>query len=409
MTETNSFTEKASLAHLLVRDPEGAAVRAFRASVRKVVEDEILPVIPDAEAKRCFPRSAVLAWGEAGLMRERWSGGPHGDLGRAVIMAEELGRALTGGLGTGLGLHGELALSIIRRYAQGDTARNLLVQAMNGKRICCLAVTEEQGGSDIAGIRTVLTREGGGWRLRGHKWFVSPGAEADAVLVLCKASDEFAVAVVNPPGFTVQSRLRAVGQRSLGTSRLTIDAFLTDGDLLVPPGQGLQAVHWGTFHERLTVCALTLAAVDTALAVTVTHMRQRRQFGKSLFQHQALRVKVAELAVQASIHRHALYALVSGLDAGAKVPAREVFGLKVACARLVEKAASECMQIFGGQGYIEDESPFAAMWRDTRAARIGGGTDEVLLEGVAASLRGDAHRYGRHVADRRAQSSTEGF
>ncbi|GAA2105361.1 acyl-ACP dehydrogenase MbtN [Actinomadura alba] len=353
--------------------------------------------MPGAESDRKFPVEAVGALGLAGLFRERWSQGQHGDLGRSVVIAEEFGRAALGGVGVGVGLHLEAAVPLLRGFARTEYARKVFDHAMDGRYVCCVATSEREAGSNLAEIGTKLSREGAAWRLRGTKWFVSPGGAADVVIVLCRTTEGPALVLVPREGVRVVKRLETMGMRGLETCRLAFDTEIPDEAILVRPGMALHAIGSALIYERLSTAALMLGALDLALLVTATHLRRRKQFGVPLYEHQALRLRLADLIARTALARRGVHATVAEFSAAGVVNMCEVAGVKVTVARLAEHVASECAHLFGGHGYVEDETRFPQLLRDIRVGRVGGGTDEMMWELAAKGMRTDDALYDRWV------------
>ena len=156
----------------------------------------------------------------------------------------------------------------------------------------------------------------------------------------------------------VQLPYRKVGAGPLDTAAVHIDTWMPADALIARPGTGLAAISWGLAHERMSIAGQVAAGCQRALGTTHARMVDRRQFGSTLFEHQALR-------------------------------------LRVTAARLGE----ECMHIFGGAGYLVDETPIGRWWRDMKLARISGGTDEVLWELVAAAMKPDYDGYNELMGD----------
>jgi acyl-ACP dehydrogenase len=407
-------TELLTEPRLLSAGPDSDEVEAFRARAAACAR-RIAPLVTGAEERRRFPREAIEALADDGLVRERWTGGPHGDAGRGVVISEELGRAGLGGVGVGVSVHLDVVLSALTRYGTSELLRERAEAALECTRVGCFAATEDGHGSDLLGVRCSATPEGDGWRVRGTKAFVSLGAVADFALVLCRtaeASDgrdgRTGATTIGPPlsvicvprdGFRVLRRLEPVGMRGLETVRIEIDAHVPHEAVLGRPGRGLMITSWALTHERFASVAQLIGGAQLALALATTRLHRRRQFGSPLIEHQALRLRLAEIAAQVSTARIATYALAASLDRVRPEWAREVAALKVTLARAAERACSECMHVFGGIGYLEDTTPLARLWRDGRFARLGGGTDEVMLELVAAGLPVDEELYERAVRE----------
>ncbi|SCX28059.1 acyl-CoA dehydrogenase family protein [Mycolicibacterium fluoranthenivorans] len=399
MTTIEKQPDLVNMGPLLVQDRASKDLTAFRSRVRAMVAEHLTPLVPEAEETRNFPRNGVAAMGAEGLFRERWTGGPYGDLGRSVVISEEMGRAGLGGVGAGVSLHFEAATAILRRCAHTPYALEILDRALDGDYICCLATTEQHVGSNIAEVgATTLRPEGDGWRVQGVKWFVSPGSAADGVLVLCRAESGLALALVPRDGFTIVKRLQTSGMRGLGTARLAIDAHVPEDAILAAPGLGLPTATFGLMFERLAIAAGAIGSLELALTLSATHLRRRRSQGAPLYDYQALRLRLADLYSQTALARHALHSVVAGLSVGA-ASLGELAGVKVTIARMAEPIVSECMHIFGGRGYLEDETPMARLWRDLRVGRVGAGVDEVMWELVAGEMPVDDDLYNTWIPE----------
>src|SRR5690606_2711997 len=162
------------------------------------------------------------------------------------------------------------------------------------------------------------------------------------------------------------------------------------GDALIArPGTGLAAISWGLAHERLSIAGQVAAGCQRVIGITLARMMKRRQFGSTLYEHQALRMRMADLQARTDMLRFAL----TGIATQGRLDLRTAAAIKVSAARLGEEVLSECMHIFGGSGYLVDETPLGRWWRDMKLARVGGGTDEVLWELVAAAMKPDYDGY----------------
>jgi hypothetical protein len=363
-----------------------------------------VPLLEEAEREGRFPRAAIGRLAAAGRFHERWAGGPAGDVGRAVLLSEALGRAGLGGIGVGVTVHLEAALSMLMRFGTSERLRTLTGDALHGRAIGCVAASEDGGGSDLGAISASADRAAGGWRVRGTKAYVSVGAVADFALVVARMDAPagthagrgvapLVVVCVPASGRRVLDELSPTGTRSLGTVRLEFDALVPDDAVLGRPGAGMLVATWGLTHERLSSAALVVGTSQLAISLATAHLHVRRRAGARLFEQQALRLRLADLAAQVAVARGALFALATTVGRRPAGCAREVAGLKVTVARLGERVVSECMHLLGAAGYLEDRSPLARLWRDVRLARLGGGTDEMMWELVAGGLRTEPGEY----------------
>jgi alkylation response protein AidB-like acyl-CoA dehydrogenase len=352
-----------------------------------------------AEQDGRFPRELLAELGRRGLLRQRWEPAPDGDPGLGVVIAEESGRLAEAGLSVGLSLQCETVASVLSRYASNPLHRDYLAGVLDGRLVGCFGASEPAGGSDLGGMRTTARRIGGGWQVRGEKKFLSLGLICDFALLLCRIDDEGGPArglglfAVPARGLTPRKRLSKAGTAALDTTWMLVDAKVGDEALIGRPGAGLLPAVWGLSHERLSIAAQVAGSAERAIGLATAHLQRRVQFGRPLMDQQALRLRLAELAARQLTLRYAVYAAAQGLAVPGACGAREVAALKVTAARFAEEVMSECMHLFGGAGYLLDETPLARMWRDARLARLGGGTDEMMWELVAGGLVPDDAGY----------------
>lgn len=379
---------------------------AFAEALDAAFAEKTQLLADEAETARTFPRRIVEILAEFGVFDMKWNGAQrhspaHGELYHLLALAERLGRLGSAGVAAGVSLH-DSSIAILRRFGRSDYLTRLADDAIEGRALLCIGATENDGGSDLQGVTSTATAENGGYRLIGHKKFLSLSPVADA-----------AILVVRVPGNATGSRLgdlalfavpierlhvgpiyAKVGAHGFVTAPITIDTWLPADHLIARPGTGMAALTWGISHERLSIAGQVLGACDNALGLTVARMKRRRQFGVPLLEHQALRLRVADLDARVGVLRWALRGLALS---GARLDARTAAAMKVTAARLGSEVLSECMHIFGGTGYLSEQSPLGQWWCDMKLARVGGGTDEVLWELVAAGLVPDHDRYDRLI------------
>jgi hypothetical protein len=371
--------------------------------VASLLHQAFEPRAQAAEAEGVFPREALVELGRSGLFHERWETGPYGDTGLGVVIAEESGRLGHAGLSVGLSLHCETVASILVRYGDSPLLQEYLTGILDGRLVGCLGASEPAGGSDLNGIHTTARKLSGGWHVTGEKKYLSLGLFCDFALLLCRLDEgegpvpgRLGLFAVPASGLTPRKRLAKVGTFALDTTWMVVDAEVPDQALVGRPGLGLLAAVWGLNHERLSIAAQTVGGGARAIGLTTAHLQRREQFGRPLMEHQALRLRLAELSSRLLVLRYAVYAAAQGVPVAGACGTREIAALKVTAARFVEEVMSECMHMFGGPGYL-DETPLARMWRDSRLARLGGGTDEMMWELVASGLVPDFAGYDESV------------
>ncbi|WP_051764818.1 acyl-CoA dehydrogenase family protein [Saccharothrix syringae] len=390
---------------LFANGPFGEPVEQYRKRVAALLREAFDPeVAREAERTGLFPRERLVPLAGAGLFRERWEQRPYGDPGMGVIIAEESGRLAQAGLSVGLSLHCETVSSILVRYGDTPLLRDYLNGMLAGRLVGCLGASEPTGGSDLNGVRTVARRTGTGWHVAGEKKYLSLGAVCDFALVLARLDEgtgavagRLGLFAVPAGGLTPRKRHTKAGTSALDTTWMAIDAEVPDQALVGRTGLGLVAAVWGLNHERLSIAAQTVGGAATAIGLATAHLHTREQFGVPLIEHQALRLRLAELASRLTVLRYAVYAAAQGVPVAGACDTRDLAAVKVTAARFAEEVMSECMHLFGGAGYLEDETPLSRMWRDSRLARLGGGSDEMMWELVAKGLVPDHVGYAESV------------
>ena len=276
-------------------------------------------------------------------------------------------------------------------------------QAIDGEAVLCIGASEESGGSDLQIVETEVRSAGDGFEIRGVKKFVSLSPVADHIMVVARGIDNdptsrhgnVLVIAVPTTKVEVQTPYRKVGAGPLDTAAVHIDTWVPADHLVARAGTGLAAISWGLAHERMSIAGQVASSCQRVLGVTHARMVHRRQFGATLFEHQALRMRMADLQARVDLLRHGL----NGIAAQGRLDLRAAAAVKVTAARLGEEVLSECMHIFGGSGYLVDETPLGRWWRDMKLARVGGGTDEVLWELVAAAMKPDFDGYEQMIGN----------
>nr|WP_245650355.1 acyl-CoA dehydrogenase family protein [Millisia brevis] len=374
------------------------SIESYRALLDATFDDSVRRWTCEAERAEHFPRELLEYLGQAGVFSHKWSrGGPTGgvDLPKLVELAYHLGALGSAGISVGVSLH-DSAIAILRRFGRSDHLRDVAERAIRGEAVLCLAASESSGGSDLQIVGTRLEPEGDGYRVRGRKKFVSLSPIADYILVVCRRHEDaehtdhgnVALVLVPTTDVRIEQPYRKLGAAPLDTAAVSFDVHVPADALIARPGTGLAAVSWGLAHERLSIAGQAVASSEYVLGVTLARMKQRTQFGSTLYEHQALRLRIADLAARVEMMRHALEGI-----AARPMNLRTAAAAKVSAARLGEEVVGECVHIFGGAGYLVDETPLGRWWRDMKLARVGGGTDEVLWELVAAALRPDVAGY----------------
>jgi citronellyl-CoA dehydrogenase len=365
----------------------------FRKTVREFVDGEIAPRVEAWEADGTTPLHEVFGqMGELGLLGLEYDpafGGQGADHSYTVILGEELGRVDTLGLAMATGVQTDMATPSLARFGTDELKARYLAPACRGEMVASIAVTEADAGSDVAGLRTRATRDGGEYVITGSKLYITNGTQADWLCLLARTSDESGyrgmsqfVVPTDRQGFSVSRKLDKLGMRSSDTAELTFDEVrVPAGNLIGLEGRGFQQQMNQFQNERMIAAYNITGAIKDALRRTRAYLAERRAFGAPLLANQYPQFVLAELAADA----RALEALthdcaaqyLDGVDTS-----RDTTICKLLSARLLRKVADWCLQFHGGIGYME-ETWTARFFRDARLWSIGGGADEIMLRTLA--------------------------
>ncbi|MGU3499496.1 mycobactin biosynthesis acyl-ACP dehydrogenase MbtN [Mycobacterium sp. C31M] len=390
----------------LLNEPPTTAipVAEYEQLLGRVFDDRVRDWTAEAERTDKFPRELIEYLGAEGVFSAKWGDAVQPDVAKVIALALELGKLGSAGIAVGVSLH-DSAIALLRRFGRSDHLRAITEQAIRGETVLCVGASEESGGSDLQIVGTTVRSEGGGYRVQGIKKFVSLSPIADYVMAVARNIDKdpdskhgnvVVIAVpLKDPGVQVQRPYNKVGAGPLDTAAVHIDTWVPADALVARAGIGLAAISWGLAHERMSVAGQIAGSCQRVLGITLARMMNRSQFGHTLYEHQALRMRMADLQARVDLLRHAL----TGIAAGGTLDLRTAAAMKVCAARLGEEVVSECMHIFGGTGYLVDETPLGRWWRDMKLARVGGGTDEVLWELVAAAMKPDHDGYAEMMGN----------
>lgn len=318
-------------------------------------------------------------------------GGPGGDWLFNVVVIEELARA--GITGPGFAVHSEMVAPYIVGGAAEALKSRWLPLMVRGEAVGALAMTEPQAGTDVRNIRTSVRRDGDHLVINGQKTYISNGQLCDIVVVACRFPEAMGEAggislvlvETDRPGFSRGRNLEKIGYKAQDTSELFFSGVrVPRANLIGEPGEGLRLIIAHLAQERLSQAIRSIAVAEWALEWTVRYTRERRLFEGAVIDFQNTRFKLAELDAQITairvfvdycIETFRAARLTSALAAKAKLLATELHG----------RVVDECLQFFGGYGYMTD-NPIARAYCDARVTRIAGGASEVLKQLIASDL-----------------------
>jgi acyl-CoA dehydrogenase len=318
-------------------------------------------------------------------------GGAGADFRFEAVLMEQLGRKHA--LNFAIPLHNAVVAPYLISYGTEAQKNRWLPMVASGDAILAVAMSEPSSGSDLQGMMTTARREGDHYILNGQKTFISNGAHASLIIVAAKTDARagakgislFVVETEKSEGFTRGRLLKKLGQEGRDTAEL----FFTDmrvpvENRLGDEGRGFAMLMEKLPQERLVIAWQAMAMMEAALDVTVAYTRERKAFGRAIGDFQNTQFKLAEAKTLATVAKVFLYHCTERLMEG-KLDAATASMAKYWITDTQAKVIDECLQLFGGYGYML-EYPIAEMYKDARAYRIYGGTNEIMKLLIARSM-----------------------
>ncbi|MEU1585980.1 acyl-CoA dehydrogenase family protein [Micromonospora sp. NPDC005710] len=387
--------------------------RQLRELTRAFVTREVLPHLDDWERAGEVPRALHATAAKLGLLGIGFPesvGGSGGDLLDSIIVTEELIRSGgSSGLVAALFTHG-IALPHMVAAAGARTGGSLggrlggtaapaddsLIEryvrpTLSGTMIGALGITEPDGGSDVAGIRTTARRDGDHYVVNGTKTYITSGHRADfvttAVCTDFPGSGELTLLVIDKgsPGFTVGRRLEKLGWHCSDTAELSFtDVRVPVGNRIGAENTGFLAIMQHFAAERLSLATQAYATAQRCVELTVRWCRDRETFGRPLASRQLIRHRLAEMHTRTEAARSYVHTVAARVAAGEPVVTEVAMAKNVAVAAC-DHVVDQALQLHGGFGYLRD-AEVERHYRDARILGIGGGTTEIMNEIIAKGI-----------------------
>lgn len=364
----------------------------FRDQVKRFFEQELHPKLEQWEVDGIVDRDFWRAAGAAGLLcptvPEAY-GGLGLDFRYNAIIDEELAYA---GSSAGLPLQSDIVVDYIVAYGSDEQRARWLPRMISGETIVAIAMTEPNAGSDLQGIQTTARKDADGWVVNGAKTYITNGQLADLIIVAAKSDPgagargvSLFLVEADRPGFTRGRNLDKIGQHSADTSELSFaDVRIPHENILGEEGKGFAYLMGKLSQERLSIAVSAQASAQRAFDEAVDFTKQRKAFGKTVFDLQNTRFTLGELAAKLQVGwAHLDWAIIR--HAKGELTAAEASAAKLFHTELLFEVADKALQLHGGAGYM-NEYMIARLWRDARVTRIFGGTSEIMKEVVARSL-----------------------
>ena len=370
---------------------------AFRDSFRRFIDKEIAPFHADWEEQGYVDRKVWNKAGENGFlctsMPEEY-GGAAADKLYSVIQFEELSGA--GFTGIGYNLHSEIVAPYILHYGTEAQKSHYLPKLASGEMIGAIAMSEPAAGSDLQGIKaTAIKQEDGSYLLNGSKTFITNGWHADLVIVVAKTNPaaggkgtSLLLVERGMAGFSVGKRLKKLGLKAQDTSELFFDNVRVPAENLLGgaamENKGFICLMEQLPWERLQIAITAVAAAQAAIDWTVAYVKDRKVFGQPVAAFQNTRFTLAELQTEVQVAR-VFVDKCTELVLTDKLDTATASMAKYWCSDLQCKVMDECVQLFGGYGYMW-EYPITRAYADARVQRIYGGTNEIMKEVITRSM-----------------------
>jgi len=367
----------------------------LRQTVRRFIDAEVLPHADQWEERGMVPREVLRQMGELGLLGIRFEsdyGGSELDTLSTVVLAEELGRSTFGGFAVTVLVHTDMAGPHLHHAGSAEQKSRFMPDIVAGRRIAAVAMTEPDAGSDLASMRTTARRDDDHWVLNGAKMFITNGVHGDIFFVAAKTGEvgrnhQISMFIVEKgtPGFTVARPLKKHGWLSSDTAELVFDnCRIPANNLLGEEHRGFYALVKNLQNERIVLAAQAMGEASKAIELTLDWVKQRKAFGATLWDKQAIRHRLAMLSARVEAAKALIYN-TAWRDSQQHKVAAQASMLKALCGELVNEVMYDCLQFHGGMGYVR-ESAIERMTRDARIQSIGGGATEVMLDEIAKRM-----------------------
>jgi len=363
----------------------------FREQVRRFVEREIVPHLHEWEKAGIVPRELWRKAGETGLLcvtvPEEY-GGAGGDFGHSAVLIEELARV--NATAVGFTTHSEIVAPYIVAYGSDEQKQRWLPGMVSGNLIGVIAMSEPGVGSDLRSMRTAARRDGDGYIVSGQKTFITNGGNADLMVTATKLdpnAKELTLICVEAdrPGFSKGRLLEKIGLKGQDTSELFFDNVrVPAANRLGEENQGFKYLTHQLAWERTIIGIRAAACIEAMLAETLHYVRERHVFGKTVFDFQNTKFKLAECKAQATMLRVFVDDCLGKAMRG-ELTAEVGAMCKLLGSEMQGRVLDELLQLHGGYGFMSEYTVSRA-WVDARVARIYGGTSEIMKEIISRSL-----------------------
>ena len=369
----------------------------FRDSLGKFLEREIEPYYDDWEKEELWPREVWNKLGENGFLcvdMPSEYGGYDASFELSCLITEEIARAGYGALASGVSVHSDIVVPYILHLGTEEQKQNIIPKMVSGEFVGAIGMTEPGAGSDLQGMTTRAIKDGDDYLINGQKTFITNGQHCDIIVLATKTDPKqgargmtlFTVDC-NLDGFVRGRNLEKIGLHSADTSELFFqDVRVSAKEILGGEGQGFANLMNELPRERLILGVGSVGAAEGMLEITIDYVLERKAFGQPLSKFQNTRFVLAEMKTEIELNRALMEKYILRYVDGELTPS-EASMCKLAASEMQGRVADQCLQLFGGYGYMR-EYKIARGFVDARVQRIYGGTSEIMKELISRELVG---------------------
>ena len=390
----------------------------FRKGLKDFLKKEVLPYVDQWEEDRRIPKELWTKFGDMGYLGLNYPekyGGVDGDFFYSVVFLEEIAKCYSGGLAVTAAVQQYMSSTYVFKHGSDFLKEKYLTKAISGEWICSIAITEPGAGSDVANIQTKAIKDESGdfYLVNGAKTFITSAYYGDFMIAVVKTDPEAGAGGVslllidrNAEGVSAR-KLKKLGWHASDTAELNFDDVKVPAQNLIgQEGMGFYYLMEGLQLERLAGAILGVSGSEHALDYALEYMAQREAFGRKINRFQVLRHRIAQLATEIESIRQFTY-YCCRLHNDKKYAVKESSMAKLLASELSDKATYQCLQFFGGYGYME-EYKIARMFRDSRIGTIGGGSSEIMREIIAKMIIDDKQYDSSKVLEKKAVNLQNG-
>ena len=368
----------------------GEDIDALRDAVYQFAQAEIAPRAAEIDHSNQFPMDLWPKFGELGVLgitvAEEYGGADLGYLAHMVAL-EEISRA-SASVGLSYGAHSNLCVNQIKRNGNAAQKQKYLPKLVSGEHVGALAMSETGAGSDVVSMKLRAQEKGGYYVLNGTKMWITNGPDADTMVVYAKTEPELGARGITAfivekgmKGFSTAQKLDKLGMRGSNTGEMVFDNVEVPAEnILGAVNGGVKVLMSGLDYERAVLAAGPVGIMQAVLDNVVPYVHDRKQFGRSIGEFQLVQGKLADMYTALQAGRAFLYTIGKNLDQLGADHVRQVrkdcASVILWCAEQATRMAGDGIQIFGGNGYI-NEFPLGRLWRDAKLYEIGAGTSEI--------------------------------